>query len=244
MATGTAKNAFHNDYQRFDVDERVAYPSYKSFDRFIDVDRLVSLNDFLTDRITDDIEGEAASYFVNLHRLDEATPYAPGVREIWLTRTRADVPAAAYASMIDRAELWEPTNRAAEFAPLMDFVATLPFETTGRILIIYDNEGREVPAHRDHLVFDTCNEFVWLRTNKKKPFYMLNNDTGEKKYVESYSAWFDAVNQYHGCDGCDGLTFSIRVDGVFTKEFREKIPVPRLNPASTPALWASMEAHH
>ena len=73
---------------------------------------------------------------------------------------------------------------------------------------------------------------------------MLSSDTGEKKYVESYSAWFDAVNQYHGCDAAEGLTFSIRVDGVFTDEFRSAIPNPRFNRASAPALWASLEGQN
>jgi hypothetical protein len=30
------------------------------------------------------------------------------------------------------------------------------------------------------------------------------------------------------------------VDGIFTDEFRKLIPVPAHNPASAPALWASV----
>jgi hypothetical protein len=70
---------------------------------------------------------------------------------------------------------------------------------------------------------------------------MLNHLTGEKQYVESYSAWFDSVNQFHGSDGYDGLSFSIRVDGKFTEEFKAKIPRPELNPSSMPALWACLK---
>jgi hypothetical protein len=44
---------------------------------------------------------------------------------------------------------------------------------------------------------------------------MLNHLTNEKLYVESYSAWFDSVNQYHGSDSIDGLSFSIRVGRHF-----------------------------
>jgi hypothetical protein len=121
---------------------------------------------------------------------------------------------------------------------LMDFIETLPFKATGRMLIIYDDAPRPVPAHRDHLNTEICYDFIWFRTNKRKPFYMLNHKTGVKKYVESYSAWFDTVNQFHGVDAEAGLSFSIRVDGIFTDEFREKIPKPEFNPASTPALWA------
>jgi hypothetical protein len=71
---------------------------------------------------------------------------------------------------------------------------------------------------------------------------MLNPVTGERCYVRSHSAWFDTVNQYHGADAASGLSFSIRVDGRFTEEFRRQIPVCAENPASAPALWAARTA--
>ena len=109
------------------------------------------------------------------------------------------------------------------------------------MIIIYDDLPRPVPAHRDHLETEICYDFVWFRTNLRKPFYMLNHNTGEKLYVKSYSAWFDTVNQFHGVDPEEGLSFSIRVDGIFTDEFKAKIPKPEFNRASTPALWACLE---
>ena len=121
----------------------------------------------------------------------------------------------------------------------MEFIETLPFERTGRMLIIYDDKGLEVPAHRDHLETEVCHEFIWFRTNLTKPFYMLNHQTGEKLYVTSYSAWFDTVNQFHGSDPVPGLSFSIRVDGIFNDAFRKQIPKPLANIASTPAVWSS-----
>ena len=121
----------------------------------------------------------------------------------------------------------------------MDFIQTLPFEATGRMLIIYDDRGVEVPAHRDHLEKNVCHDFIWFRTNLIKPFYMYNQNSGEKLYVKSYSAWFDTVNQFHGSDAVPGLSFSIRVDGIFSREFRKSIPMPSTNLASTPSLWAA-----
>ncbi|HEY0101682.1 MAG TPA: hypothetical protein VGB76_22345, partial [Pyrinomonadaceae bacterium] len=141
---------------------------------------------------------------------------------------------------LDRTELWQPTPATNEFSLLMDFIATLPFKATGRMLIMYDDVQRPVPAHRDHTETDLCHEFIWFRTNMNKPFYMFNHQTHEKRYVESYSAWFDTVNQFHGTDPGEGLTFSIRVDGIFNDRFRERIPTPASNVASTPALWAAV----
>ncbi len=224
---------------RAPVDPRIKYPCYKSLDEFIDVERLKSLDGYIRERIERHIRESEDSYFLNEHRLDARSPHQPGVREIWLTRTRAGVP-YNYQDL-NRTELWEPTSATAEFPLLMDFIATLPFKSTGRMLIIYDHTATAVPAHRDHLITDICHEFIWLRTNLKKPFYLLNNETGERLYVDSYSAWFDSVNQFHGSDPCDGLTFSIRVDGHFTDRFRRRIPIPEFNPASTPALWSCLQ---
>ena len=120
----------------------------------------------------------------------------------------------------------------------MDFIDTLPFEAKGRILIIYDAGGHAVPAHRDHEREEVCHEFVWFRTNLSKPLYMLDHRSGERVYVDSYTAWFDTVNQFHGSDATGQLSFSVRVDGRFTEDFRRRIPWSDANPASTPSVWA------
>lgn len=237
MVATPAENLFENDYCQAAVDSRIKYPCYKSFDEFIDVARLRSLDSYLTEKINRHIGTAREDYFLNLYRLSAETPYQPGVREIWLSRTRADLP-LDYLDMVDKTEAWELTKETEEFSALMDFIGTLPFETRGRMLIIYDDAGKTVPAHRDHLDTEVCNEFIWFRTNLKKPLYVLNPQTNEKKYVEGYTAWFDSVNQYHGCDAVEGLSFSLRVDGKFTDEFRKTIPKPAFNAASTPALWA------
>jgi hypothetical protein len=153
--------------------------------------------------------------------------------------SRSKVPDDYYN--LDRTELWEPSEETAEFAPLLDFIATLPFKATGRMLIMYDDSGRAVSAHKDHDSQELCHEFVWFRTNFAKPFYMLNPETGAKLYVASHSAWFDTVNQFHGADANGGLSISIRVDGIFNDEFRSLIPFPEINRAAAPALWACEE---
>ena len=212
------------------------YPSYVDFDRFIDVDRLRALDGFIAERIEHHIQTEQDSFFLNQHTLEANAPYVPGVREIWLSKTLPGVP---YDYLdLDKPALWAPTAAAEEFAPLMDFIATLPFAATGRALIIYDDGGNEVPAHRDHIDPELCHEFIWMRTRFNKRFYMLDPSTGAKKYVTSHSAWFDSVNQFHGADGSDELSFSIRVDGVFTDEFRRRIPFAEVG-AAAPAVWAS-----
>src|SRR5215204_3100871 len=125
------------------LDLRIPYPSYKSLDHFIDLKRLKSLDGYLTEKIQQKISAGTADFFMNEHRLDSATPHQPGAREIWLTRT---LPGTPYNYLdLNNPRLWERTAEATEFSLLMDFIETLPFQQTGRMLIIYDNAGSEVP---------------------------------------------------------------------------------------------------
>jgi hypothetical protein len=222
---------------RAEVDARIKYPCYKSLDEFVDVERLKSLDAYLAAGIRRHAAGQQdIRFYTGPHRLNSDGPELPGSRMIYLAQSR--LPDSYFD--LDKTELWEPTPAAEEFGELTDFIRTLPFKATGRILIMYDEVGRAVTAHRDHDSTETCHDFVWFRTNLTKPFYVLDHHTGEKLYVESYTAWFDTVNQFHGSDAAEGLSFSIRVDGHFTDEFRRMIPTPAVNPASTPALWASL----
>jgi len=216
----------------------ITYPSYKDLDDFIDVKRLRSLDGYISQRIKKHLEFHSdLPFYTGPYRLQESAPDRPGSRMIYLARSsRPD----SYFDL-NKSELWGATEATHEFSQLMDFIATLPFESTGRMLIMYDNISRPLTAHRDHEETDLCHEFIWFRTNLAKPFYLLNPSTNEKRYVDSYSAWFDTVNQFHGSDAAEGLTFSIRVDGTFTEEFRKQIPVAQVdNLAATPSLWASL----
>ena len=228
-------NSAGNGFEMAKVDSRITYPCYKSFDEFIDVERLRSLDGYVTERVKRHLDAlNDYKFYTGPYRLNRSTPAGPGSRMIYL----ADSEKPDNYFDLDRTELWHPTGAANEFTLLMDFIRTLPFESTGRMLIMYDDVPREIPVHRDHIETNVLHEFIWFRTNLKKPFYMLNHASGEKKYVEGYSTWFDSVNQFHGSDSCEGLAFSIRVDGKFTDEFRNKIPKPEINAASTPAYWA------
>lgn len=217
------------------VDPRIKYPSYKSFDQFIDVDWLKSLDRYVTKRIEQRMAGERdIQFYTGPFTIAEKAPVTPGSKMVYLSQPKGE---DNYYDL-DKPDAWEPGPAATEFSELMDFIRTLPFKATARMLIMYDPEGRAVTAHRDHVSYDLCHEFIWFRTNLRKPFYMLNEHTDEKQYVESHSAWFDSVNQFHGGDATGELAISIRVDGQFSDEFRQQIPVPEYNPASMPSLWA------
>ncbi len=212
------------------------YPSYVDLDPMIDVERLRSLDGYVRERLERRLSAERdLAFYTGPFVLEADAPTLPGSRLVYLATS--DKPDDYYD--LDRCEHWRAGPDAEEFSELVDFIATLPFAATARMLIMYDPDGRAVTAHRDHDSIDLCHEFVWLRTNCAKPFFVLDPETGAKRYIAGHSAWFDTVNQYHGADATDELAWSIRVDGRFTDEFREMMPDASENPASRAALWAS-----
>jgi len=227
QAHDTVKNAY--------TDPRITYPSYKSFDDYIDVDHLKSLETGLRERLAP--RSDDTAFWTGPYTLKLLDDRLPGSRMIELAVNTS--PAANYFDL-DKAEVWAPSEHAEHFPEVMEFVRTLPFKSIGRILIMYDFNGRAVTPHRDHDKTELSHEFIWFRPTLTKPFFIMNHSTGERQYVKSYSAWFDTVNQFHGADATDGFSISLRVDGKFNDELRSRIPVPDQNAASTAALWASV----
>src|SRR5215207_2060850 len=89
------------------------YPSYKSFDAFVDVARLRGLDEYLRDKIGRRATAGRDDLFVNAHCLDDEAPYQPGVREVWLKRTLPETP---YNYLdINATDLWHQTPEADEF---------------------------------------------------------------------------------------------------------------------------------
>ena len=216
--------------------EHLHYPCYVDLDPWIDVARLCSLDGYVRERLTRRIGSDGDTrFYTGPFVLEQQAATVPGSRMVYLSRSSE--PDDYYD--LDRTDLWSASEEAGDFAELMQFIDTLPFKARGRMLIIYDEQGRAVTAHRDHDSPELCHEFIWFRTNLDKPFFMLNPVTGERLDVRSHAAWFDTVNQYHGADSTGGLAWSIRVDGVFSDAFRAKMPVPTARHSSTPARWAN-----
>jgi hypothetical protein len=215
------------------------YPSYVDLDPFIDVVRLRALDPVIRERLQQRIDRERdLRFYTGPFLLREGEDAVPGARMVALSRSARE---EVYLDL-NRTELWAPSEEAGEFPELMAFIEALPFKARGRMLIIYDQQGRAVTAHRDHDLADLCHEFIWFRTNLDKPFFMLDPQTGERLDVRSHAAWFDTVNQYHGADATGELAWSIRVDGVFSDEFRAMIPVPAQRRSAAAAHWAASRA--
>ncbi|MBA2493076.1 MAG: hypothetical protein H0V31_00100, partial [Acidobacteria bacterium] len=117
-STVKAGENFHNKIIDIAKTEpRITYPCYKSFDEFIDIQRLKSLDDYIADRIERRIEKQTEDYFLNAYRLDASSPHQPGAREIWLSKIK-NQQSGDYDDL-DNTGLWELTKDADEFPLLM-----------------------------------------------------------------------------------------------------------------------------
>src|SRR5690242_11925470 len=99
------------------LDPAISYPSYKSFDEFIDVERLRSLDGYITQRIKRRLEtDEDLKFYTGPYTINGTTPGRPGSRMIYLAYS--ELPDSYFD--LDRTELWHPTIHATEFSLLMD----------------------------------------------------------------------------------------------------------------------------
>lgn len=67
---------------------------------------------------------------------------------------------------------------------------------------------------------NTIHEFVHIRQQYQRPFYVKDIETEEKVYLNTRAACFNDLD-YHGSDPCSHTTYALRIDGTYTPEFRE-----------------------
>ena len=105
---------------------------------------------------------------------------------------------------------------------LTKFIYNLPFfKHIGCICIILNEPNVEGSEHCDHMFDDIVSEFVWLRTENKKRFFVRDNQ-GNKHYINNNCIWFDD-HFMHNITPISEPCFSIRIDGKFNDKFRNYI---------------------
>lgn len=108
------------------------------------------------------------------------------------------------------------------FRPFLDWIEKQNiFSSFGRIVIFLNEAGTRVLDHRDYEDgISRKDQFIWMSPLENKPFYI--RDDSKKIYLNSKFCYFDNSN-IHGSDEMSCASFSIRIDGKFTKEFIQKI---------------------
>lgn len=108
------------------------------------------------------------------------------------------------------------------------------FQHLGRIIFFKAEHDVIMPKHRDLILpheteyTDHRHEFIHIRSTMDKKFYIWDNDIDVYHYVNCYSCFFNDQD-WHGGEANDRQTFSLRIDGRFTDEFRQKIGISHLS---------------
>lgn len=122
------------------------------------------------------------------------------------------------------------TEDSKLFPELCDWLEKLSgtvFTHLGRVIIFKAEHDCIMPMHRDLIYpnetdyFDHSHEFLHLRTSLDKPFYIWDPEEDVKVLVDSHATFFNDQD-WHAGGRTNKQTYSIRVDGVFTEDFRKK----------------------
>ena len=105
------------------------------------------------------------------------------------------------------------------------------FEHIGRV-IFFHCEADGVPfEHRDldakngmNQTFPHKNEFIHIRPNTKKAFYLWDPETKNKTYLNTRAAWWNDQD-WHGGERIMEQSYALRIDGKFTEEFRKTLGI-------------------
>jgi len=143
--------------------------------------------------------------------------------------------AGGWESRFDE-KTWTPD---AELFPelklwLENLVTEGVFKHLGRIIFFKSEHDCLMPLHRDlilpdeHDYFPHRHEFIHVRPNLDKPFYIWDSETDEKILTDKRAIWFNDQD-WHAGGRVNKQSYSLRIDGPFTEEFRAKIGVDHLD---------------
>lgn len=142
----------------------------------------------------------------------------------------------------DRTAPRKLTKEAEYFPEVVTWVENLIaeniFDHIGRVIFfLCDHDG--IPfEHRDldgkngvyklHEYSDHRNEFIHLRSNTKKGFYIWDPEKQNKYYLNCHAAWWNDQD-WHGGEKIMEQSYSLRIDGKFSNAFRQKLGIDHLN---------------
>lgn len=108
-----------------------------------------------------------------------------------------------------------------------NLVTTGVFSHIGRVYLVTQDSGGVSFEHRDppsDPESDQPEEFIHVRPNLNRPFYVYDPLTKEKFYIKSRVGWWNDKD-IHGGEPTVEPSYALRVDGIFTTEFKKKIGI-------------------
>jgi len=110
----------------------------------------------------------------------------------------------------------------------LDSLIGTVFEQYGRILFFIHDHDCSLLLHRDGMKsMPHRSEFLWINPMGLKKFYVYDEDTETRHDVHAKAAFFNDLDM-HGGDVNSQMTWTLRIDGVFTQQFRETLGIADL----------------
>jgi hypothetical protein len=125
-------------------------------------------------------------------------------------------------------------NEAVEYFPsLIDWINGLVdqdvFSNIGRAYLIaldangYSFEHKDPPLDPD-VDSNIFPEFIHVRFNTDRPFYVYDSVLKEKHYIKTRVGWWND-RDIHGGDVINKPSYAVRIDGIFSNNFKRKIGI-------------------
>lgn len=139
----------------------------------------------------------------------------------------------------DRTAPRKLTSEAEYFPETVKWVESMVgniFEDIGRVIFFHCEHDGIPFEHRDldgkkgsdQDYSPHRNEFIHIRPNTKKPFYLWDPTNKNKVYLNTRAAWWNDQD-WHGGDRLMEQSYGLRIDGKFTDEFRSKLGIDHLD---------------
>jgi hypothetical protein len=137
----------------------------------------------------------------------------------------------------DRTAVRKLTPEAQYFPSVVKWVESLVgsvFEEIGRVIFFHCEHDGIPFEHRDldakngvNIVKPHRNEFIHVRPNTKKAFYLWDPENKDKTYLNTRAAWWNDTD-WHGGERIMEQSYGLRIDGKFTEDFRKKLGIDHL----------------
>jgi len=120
------------------------------------------------------------------------------------------------------------TENEKYFPTLIEWIYKLPFKEIGRIVFFLHEHDCKILTHRDGTkIIPHKNEFLWINPCGVKDFFIYDEIADVEHPVTAKAAFFNDLDM-HGGHPNSKMTWSLRVDGTFTDEFRTQLGIDKL----------------
>lgn len=119
------------------------------------------------------------------------------------------------------------TDESKHFPSLQRWAEQLPFEKLGPVVILLKNANMQTVRHNDKFkhnrIYDHEEHFIWCDPRGSNKLW-IEDENQNKISMEPGSCFYWNNHDYHGgWNPTYRVDYSIRIEGVFTKELRDRL---------------------